>query len=278
MSISRPPGSRFACANLQTLRVDACAMFEQPSAKRVRRDELESLTSSPRSTPDPDLEELLRSRIRTEFTFTTADSIVTDPQDAKSDEDETELRLFATGPSGDAPTTHKIRLSSPGAGNGEPGFIVKKPRSYYFADEPTSEEASRLKAAAIDGKTILELANQPWPGCALPWKVRTITAAGMKKEVLIGHPKTLATVEDTMQRRKRKSKKTRIAIRKKMQATKSKDEEKARLAKEKEEAEREKRTRRNREKKVKKRAKAQAKKEGGDDGLQDDQVHPDRRQ
>lgn len=135
----------------------------------------------------------------------------------------------------------------------------------------------RLEAAAIDGNTILQLSSQPWPGCALPWKVRSVSASGLKQEVLIGHPPRLVAVEEKDKKRTRKNKKTRIAIRKKIEATKNKGEEEARLAKEKEEAEREKRTRRNREKKVKKKAKAQAKKEGGDDGLQDELIHPDRR-
>jgi hypothetical protein len=246
--------------------------------RRVRREDLESRASSPRSTPDAEIEELLRARIRNDFTFTTTETDTAILEDAsKSDEDETELRLFATEPSTTGPTTHKIRLSSPGAGSGEPGFLVKKPRSYYIADEPTSEGMVRSQSAAIDAKTILQLANQPWPGCALPWKVRHISAAGLGKEVLVGHPPRLVTVEERTHKRTRKGKKTRIALRKKYQATKSKEEDQARLAKEKEEADREKRTRRNREKKVKKKVKAQAKKEGGDDGLKDDQVHPDRR-
>jgi hypothetical protein len=219
----------------------------------------------------------LRSRIRTKFAYTTAETDTAEPHDVvNSDEEETELRLFATGPSTTG-STNKIRLSSPGAGSGEGGFIVKKPRSYYFADEPTSDEELRLEAAAIDGETILQLSSLPWPGCALPWKVRSISASGLKQEVLIGHPPRLVAVEEKEKKRTRKNKKTRIAIRKKIEATKNKGEEEARLAKEKEEAEREKRTRRNREKKVKKKAKAQAKKEGGDDGLQDELVHPDRR-
>lgn len=220
----------------------------------------------------------MRTRIRAGFAYTTAETDAGEVADVQDDEEEeTELRLFATGPSATGLTTHKIRLSSPGAGNGEGGFIVKKPRSYYFADEPTSEDDLRLEAAAIDAKTILQLSSQPWPGCALPWKVRSISAAGLKHEVLVGHPPRLVTVEEKASKRTRKNKKTRIAIRKTIEATKNKGEEQARLAKEKEEAEKEKRTRRNREKKVKKKAKAQAKKEGGDDGLQDDQVHPDRR-
>lgn len=182
-----------------------------------------------------------------------------------SDEEETELRLFAppsNAPADAPPQTHKIRLSSPAADSGEPGFLVKKPRSYYFADEPTSDEEAAFQAAAVDGRSVLELSQLPWPGCALPWKVRTISPAGMSREVLLGHPPMLVTVDDRAQKRTRKSKKTRIATRKKLQATKEKLSEQARLAQEKEEAEREKRTRRNREKKLKKKAKDQAKKAG----------------
>tara|TARA_R110002003_G_scaffold141_8_gene12934 strand:- start:3368 stop:4084 length:717 start_codon:yes stop_codon:yes gene_type:complete len=223
---------------------------------------LESPASSPRSTPDPAIEELLRARLQNEFVFTTTETDIAGDHDAEPDEDETELRLFATSAS-DAPKTHTIRLSSPGAGDGAPGFVTKKPRSFYFADEPTSEEGSRLEAAAIDGRTVLDLSTQPWPGCALPWKVQKISAAGLTKEVLVGHPPRLVAIEDVAQKRKRKGKKTRIAIRKKMQATKDKREEQERLA----EADREKRTRRNREKKLKKKAKAQVKKTEGADGV-----------
>lgn len=174
-------------------------------------------------------------------------------------DDEAELRLFAAPVNAPA-KAQKIRLSSPGASLGEPGFAVKKPRSYYFADEPTSEEEAAFEGAAIDGKTIVELSRQSWPGCALPWKVRTISAAGMKREVLVGHPPTLATLDETARKRTRKGKKARIALRQKIQAKQEKQSKAAKLAQEKEDAEREKRTRRNREKKVKKKAREQAKK------------------
>lgn len=225
----------------------------------MRREELQSPTTSPRSSPDPDLEALLRSRAHTEFTFTTTEHGILVEDVVPSDKEETELRLFAT-PLNAASSAQKIRLSSPGAGNAEPGLLRKKPHSYYFADEPTSEEEAAFHAAAIEGRTVLELARQPWPGCALPWKVRTVSAAGIKKEVLVHHPPMLVTVEDMVHKRTRKNKKTRIAIRKKLQKSKEKQSERARLAQEKEEAEREKRTRRNREKKIKRKAKDKAKK------------------
>lgn len=263
------PTGRKAVIRHSAIRATICIL----TCLSVRRDELQSPASSPRSSPDPAVEDLLRSRIRDEYAFTTADF---DPVETAGsgnsgdDEEEVELRLFA-GPSNAAPATHKIRLSSPGAGTGEPGFIVKKPRSYYFADEPTSEEEGALQAAAIDGKTVLELSREPWPGCALPWKVRYISAAGVRKEVLTGHPPALVTLEENEHKRKRKGKKTRIAIRKKRLATKEKLDGKAKLAQEKEEAEREKRTRRNREKKVKKKAREKAKKasDGAMDGVQE---------
>jgi hypothetical protein len=206
----------------------------------------------------------LRSKIHTEFEFTTAENNVEDA--AHSDEDETELRLFAA-PLNAAPQSHKIRLSSPGADSGDPGFLLKKPRSYYFADGPTSEEEGAFRAAAIDGRSVLDLSRQPWPGCALPWKVRTISAAGMKKEVLVGHPPMLVTVEEKTHKRTRKGKKTRIAIRKKLQAFKEKEGEKERLAREKEEALREKKTRLNRERKIK-RLKKKAEERAKDGGAE----------
>jgi hypothetical protein len=232
----------------------------------VRRHELDSPTSSPRSSPDPAIEGLLRSRAHNDLTYATIAENIEIDHVANSDEDETELRLFAT-PANAPPTIHKIRLSSPGAHGGEPGFLVKKPRSYYFADDLPSDEVARLRTAAIDAETVMRLAKEPWPGCALPWKVTKISAAGLKKEVLIGHPPTLVTVNEPLRKRKRKGKKTRITIRKRLQASKNKREEQARLEKEKEAAEREKRTRRNREKKVKKKAREVAKKtEGATDG------------
>ncbi|KAJ4348024.1 uncharacterized protein N0V89_009396 [Didymosphaeria variabile] len=225
----------------------------------VGRAELRSPVSSPRSSPDPELAQFLKSRIQDEFIFTNhEDDAEGLREDAVASDEEAELVLFA-GPSQTA-ESHKIRLSSPDA-TGEPGLLVKKPRSYYFTDEITSEKEEEYKAAAVTGSDVLNMAKLPWPGCALPWKVHTITPAGLKKNVLVGHPPTLVEVEDKNKQRTRKGKKSRIALRKKMQAADDKQAEQARIAQEKEEAEREKRTRRNREKKVKRKAREQAKKE-----------------
>ncbi|KAH7115013.1 hypothetical protein B0J11DRAFT_121233 [Dendryphion nanum] len=242
-------------------------MFQIPSAKRVRRTELQSPASSPRSSPNPELEELIRSRITEEYTFANA-PIPGDndqPENAVgSDGEEAELILFA-GPTGAAttPQTFRIRLSSPTIENGEPGFLVKKPRSYYFADEPDSNRIAQLLTVAVDGKAVLDMSRIPWAGCTFPWKVNTIARAGMTKSVLLGHPPALVTVEEKAHKRARKGKKSRIALRKKMQAQKNKQSEMARIAQEKEEADKEKRTRRNREKKVKRKEREKAKKAVG---------------
>jgi hypothetical protein len=176
------------------------------------------------------------------------------------DHSETELRLFA-GPSATATTTQKIRVASPDISDAEPSFIVPPPRSYFFAGSPDSQKDTEFEAAAVDGETVMAWSKEPWPGCALPWKVRTILPHGMKKAVLIGHPpRIIERTEPTNKKRTRASKKKRIALRKKAQAMDSKAEEEKRKALEKEQAGREKRTRRNREKKVKKKAKEKAEK------------------
>ncbi|KAF2183810.1 hypothetical protein K469DRAFT_201407 [Zopfia rhizophila CBS 207.26] len=234
-------------------------MFDLPSVKRVRRNELQSPQSSPRSSPDPTFTEVLRSHVQDEFDFTA--TYTTNEAVIDEEKEEIELRLFSV-PTSSAPQSHKIRLASPETGNGEPGFIMpNRPRNYYFTDGVDSGKEAELQAVAVDGETVMKWAQEPWPGCVLPWKVRTVSSAGLKKVVLVGHSQKLVEANETgVKKRKRKGKKSRIALRKKIQASKTKDDEKARLEREKEEAEREKRARRNREKKVKKRARDKAKK------------------
>ncbi|KAF1979117.1 hypothetical protein BU23DRAFT_576822 [Bimuria novae-zelandiae CBS 107.79] len=235
-------------------------MFAATGARSVGREALRSPESSPRLSPDPELADFLRSRVQSEFAFTTIDDdIKGSREDVEGSEEEAELVLFA-GPSKTA-ESQKIRLSSPDAGNGEPGLHIKKPRCYYFADELTSDKEEEYKATALTGREVVEMSRIPWPGTALPWKVRTLTPAGMKKVVLVGHPPVLFELQHQAKKRARKGKKSRIALRKKTQAVENKQAEQARLALEKEEAEREKRTRRNREKKVKRKAREKALKE-----------------
>ncbi|KAF2203686.1 hypothetical protein GQ43DRAFT_249917 [Delitschia confertaspora ATCC 74209] len=238
-------------------------MFGLGQAQSVRRNALHSPETSPRSSPDPSFTELFRSRItQNEFSYTNVEPINDGP--FSDDDDEAEIRLFAGPPSTTAPQALKIRVASPDMGDKEPGFVVpNRPHSYYFS-ELDAQTKKEFEAVAVDGQTVIRWSQEPWPGCAIPWKVKTISSNRIKKSVLIGHPQKIIDVtEAENKKRTRKGKKMRIALRKKSQAASAKAEEGKRRALEKEETEREKRTRRNREKKVKKKAREKAKKAEG---------------
>jgi hypothetical protein len=183
---------------------------------------------------------------------------------SKDKDNEAELVLFAA-PASSAPQSQRIRLQSPETDvNG--GFIIPRPRSYYFATQNDAGKQSQLEMSAIDAGTIRAIAKEPWLGCALPWKVKRISAAGIKKCVLVPHRNVDGTFDATAHKRARKGKKSRIALRTQLKARAEKQAEEERLKREKEEAEKEKKTRRNREKKLKKKAKNKAKKLAEDVG------------
>jgi hypothetical protein len=206
-------------------------------------------------SPDPDLIELLRSRAQVEittYTSTDANDLVNDDGMPASDAEEAELILFAApslAASTTAPQIHKIRLTSPEVETDGSGFVRKKPRSYYFADD-VDRVKEEYQSVAVTAGMVHELSQIPWPGCVLPWKVRTISCAGLNEAV-------------KSKKKTRKGKKTRIAIRKGIKAKESKNEEDERAKMVVDEQEREKRVRRNREKKLKKREREKAKKAAG---------------
>jgi hypothetical protein len=226
----------------------------------VRRSDLRSPVSSRHSSPD--LSDTLRSRFLEGITFTPQDI---SPQGhfsaeleeaAKTDDDEAELVLFAAPPSA-APRSSKIRLQSPEV-DAAPGFLVPRPRSYYFAEEDR-EKRCQFELSAIDAETIRAVAKEPWPGCALPWKVRKLPSAGMQRIVLVPHQEIGAGSRDQPKKRVRKGKQSRIKMRKQLRARAEKEAEEQKLKQAKEEAEREKKIRKNRERNLKrKRAKEKA--------------------
>ncbi|KAK8191056.1 hypothetical protein IWZ00DRAFT_267256 [Phyllosticta capitalensis] len=257
-------------------------MFELPEAKRVRRDELHSPASSPRSSPDPALADLLRAQLASRIDIELVDApqpraIVEpsrDADDAASEDEELEFRLFAA-PAGNAATDgaaaasapQKIRIKSPDLESGDGGFInPERPRSYYFSGEPNEELRLQLDAAAVTGDQVMSWALQKWPGCALPWKVKT-TALDRKAREALGISGGNMT-EPATEKRKRKGKKARIATRTKLKAKAEAKEAQAKEKEEKELAERVKRAKRNREKKLKKRQRNKLKRAAA--GEQDD--------
>ncbi|KAF2840421.1 hypothetical protein M501DRAFT_1002775 [Patellaria atrata CBS 101060] len=241
-------------------------MFEIPEAKRVRREDLYSPQSSPRSSPDPELTELFHAHIQQEFEPTTvvieeAQHILAPIGKQKDDNSpELEFRLFARTKNDAQVAPQKIRLDSPTAENGEPGFInPERDKSYYLAD-PSSRESLEYDAVAVTGNEVSKWARKPCPGCVLPWRVTTITMKDVT--VHLGQPEGDAGPR----KRRRLGKKGRIVMRKRRDARNAERDLASRLAAEEEAAEREKRTRRNREKKVKKRERDKAKKNAGTEG------------
>ncbi|KAK5013528.1 hypothetical protein LTR60_003822, partial [Cryomyces antarcticus] len=251
-----------AMSDVTELRNVHFEMFDLPNAKRIRRSDLQSTRSSPRSSPDSALLDLFRTRIQQEYEETPAPILPTlgNGNNGFNDDDaeELEFRLFAsTFKTAQAPT-QKIRLRSPSLDAGGPGFIQPhRTRAYYFTDSVSPERQTEYQRVAVSGQDVLARAQSPWPGCAYPWKVHTITASGTTvplpspAELLNGPPKAS---------RKRAGKKRRIKLRKAAVVEREKQALRGRSIAEKEAAEREKRTRRNREKNVKKKVKEKAKK------------------
>ncbi|MCJ1395646.1 hypothetical protein MMC18_008851 [Xylographa bjoerkii] len=250
------------------------SMFEVPNAKRVRREDLYSASISPRSSsPDEDTKAILKQKYESLYQPAAKETgflpvverevFHTDALDhaEPKEDDGFEFRLFskpATGLSSgtEVPTqASRIVLRSPSPINVEPGFVQpRRPDSYYFATETTTEEASHYQSAAFSGEAVRAEQLRRWPGCELLWKVMTIklSSTGLSKLPTVT-PKVTAG-------KKRAGKKRRIILRKRLMLEKAKQTALSMSKSEKEVAEREKRTRRNREKKVKKKEKDKLKK------------------
>ncbi|KAF2084347.1 hypothetical protein K490DRAFT_68806 [Saccharata proteae CBS 121410] len=235
-------------------------MFEEPAAKRVRREELYSPPSSPRSSPDAELTDLFRSRLQQDYEVAPTQPLAESKSGVvgalSEDEDELEFCLFApAATTADAPT-QKIRVRSPSPAAGDGGFVNGgRPQSYYFAGEMTGSRRREFERIAVSGQDVLDRSKRAWPGCALPWKVRVVAPRSGK---LLQDPWKNAVERESKHRRA--GKKARIALRKKAQAQNEKLKLRNMSEAEKEAAEREKRTKRNREKKVKKKERDKAKK------------------
>lgn len=210
------------------------------------------------------LTHLLRSRIHQEYSYDTAPLQLDEVNNNGADNEDEELEFHLFTPSANSksqaqPKTHKIRLNSPFTGDGPGGFVVpQRPGSYYFTGELDVSAKKELDAVVVEGDDVLKRAQWKWPGCTLPWRVTTISATGLKNDILTSH--TNAALEPGTRKRSRAGKKHRIALRKKAQLEKQKKEQAQKIMQMKEEADKEKRTRRNREKKIKKKAKEKAKK------------------
>lgn len=233
----------------------------------VRRSELHS--SSSKSSPDTDLEQVFLQRLNEENCealipaplLNNGDSAVEMHDDAHTtaeEEQEFEFRLFATSAANNP--VSRIRVGSPDPTDRPPGLVVPhRPNSYYFANEPNANAKARLASVAVSGSEVRLRSRIPWPGCFLPWRVVNITTSG---KVLASLNKHVAyeSSEGISQRRSRKGKKARIATRKRVAAEKERLRDEAMRKEDKEIQEKIKRAKRNREKKVKQRERNRRKK------------------
>ena len=178
-----------------------------------------------------------------------------------------EFRLFAapvSAASQNQVPIQKVRLRSPSVEDQAAGFVISsREPCYYFTGDIKGAKQAELNAVVVEGEDILQRAQSLWSGCALPWRVTTITPAGLTLGVSVSD---IDSTSGLHVRRTRPGKKRRVALRKQAQKLNEKKEQAERALQEKIEVEKEKRTRRNREKKVKKKAREKAKKAGLDAG------------
>ena len=233
----------------------------------VRRSELHS--SSSKSSPDTDLEQVFLQRLKEEDCkviipaplLDNGGSAVETRDDAHNtaeEEQEFEFRLFARSAFNNP--VSRIRVRSPDLTDRPPGLVVPhRPNSYYFANEPNADAKARLASVAVSGSDVRLRSGIPWPGCFLPWRVVNITVSG---KVLANLNKHVAfeSGESVPQKRKRKGKKARIATRKRVAAEKERLRDEAMRKENKEIQEKIKRAKRNREKKIKQRERNRRKK------------------
>ncbi|MCJ1234262.1 hypothetical protein MMC14_002221 [Varicellaria rhodocarpa] len=217
----------------------------------VSRVELYEGFESPDLHPaDTEIQDKLRRQFEREFlaSVATQDSGINPVQEPA----DYEFRLFTN--SVDVPTRINIRSPTPTAGG--PGFIQpRRADSYYFRNQPNSQELAQFQGAAVSGDDVIAELQRRWPGRELPWRVTTIKVKAQGKQLVV-QPE----VHSRQSQKKRVGKKRRTAIRKKRGLLERQKAQVSVRQAEKEAAEREKRTRRNREKKVKKKEKDKAKK------------------
>lgn len=251
-------------------------MFAIPNAKRVRRDELDSPSSSRATSPNIDILEKLRASTQFEFETTTATLSTQDAPAQEEEEEELAFNLFApvskpvNGEVSTPAPTQTIRLRSPTPLEAQdPGFIVAhRDQSYYFTGTLTPEKEAQYAAAAVTGEMIAAWSKMPCPGCSYSWKVINIPASAARKAIDASNAAEMEFLpEEARDKRKaRLGKKARIKKRIKAEKARVKKAEAEKGKEEKERLEREKKARRNREKKFKKRARDKAKKAAGQTG------------
>jgi hypothetical protein len=150
--------------------------------------------------------------------------------------------------------TTRIRLSSPGAIEGEPGLLLHRPQSYYFTGQLSREEKARLSTAAISGDQVIQFSKRTWPGLHRPWRIIKVDGVSRVGSLLDQLNKAKHG------RRTRLGKKGRVAVRMRAEKQKIASEAAKQAEADKELHDRMKKSKKNRDKKLRQREKEKVKK------------------
>ncbi|KAI6782923.1 putative nucleolar protein-like protein [Emericellopsis cladophorae] len=260
-------------------------MFEEPQAKRVRREDLLDHGGASDGEEDAQMTAQLEAKLAQSlgFDFTqppplppsaakqpsarsesaaraensdSEDEIMGDAVEEKPAEEEYDFCLFGGSNAG----ATKVNIHDDSEPEGEGGFEGPRP-TYLTLARPSVQQRERYGVAAMTGDQVL--ARSSWRNWSseLPWKVTHITIT--RKGVTV-----VPEGEESEEKRRRPGKKRRIQMRTKVRQEEEQKKSKAKLREEKEEHLKEKKKRANRAKKLRRRAQAREKKaaDGGDPG------------
>ncbi|KAI9646504.1 hypothetical protein NHQ30_004497 [Ciborinia camelliae] len=243
-------------------------MFDLPDAKRVRRSDLYTRSSSspePSSPIDPDASARFHEQLASLYGAIPSHSYATEcvltpennnaphlppSEDDQDQEEEFDFRLFSNDKEG------KVVLKEEAADKGV--FIVKeRNKSYYFTGPIEGKRREEYAIAAISGEDVLQGRTHRYWGLEVPWRVRVLKV-GIDGQKMVGNNGLGVSNSSNMKKKGKVGKKRRIILREKRRENEAQQEAMTKEKESKEEAEREKRARKNREKKVKRKAKEKA--------------------
>ncbi|KAH8179596.1 hypothetical protein LIA77_01115 [Sarocladium implicatum] len=257
-------------------------MFEQPAAKRVRRDELYGFDNSDdeisgEGVMDTELRAQLQEQLARSLGLVTDENLTSHPgkdteftsrkveqvspglipddgeeDPAKDSGDEFEFQLFSTS----EPT--KVLLEDEDLGDG--ALLRRRPESYYLATQFSDEQKTMFADAAVTADDIFERAKVRSWGLEVPWRV--IQATEFIGATTSQQAKPDEVTEDAKRGKGRPGKKKRMAMRSKARAAEEKAKAASAKLAEKEEHIKDKKKRLNRLKKLRRRAKEREKKSG----------------
>ncbi|TGO85995.1 hypothetical protein BPOR_0345g00060 [Botrytis porri] len=246
-------------------------MFDLPDAKRVRRSDLYTRSSSsspePPSPIDPDVSARFHDQLASLYGPISlqpcANEHSLDPEpvndalhstpleDDQDQAEEFDFRLFSNFKEG------KVVLKEEAIDKGI--FVVQeRDMSYYFTGPIEGQRKEEYAIAAISGEDVLEGREKRYWGLEVPWRVRVVKigVSGQKK---LGSNGLLGVRNNSKEEKKRKpGKKMRILMRERRRTIEAQEKAMTREKESKEEADKERRARKNREKKVKRKAKEKA--------------------